>query len=295
MAYTLGQLLFDTLSALGQMTTYKASGGSTTTAIRTNTGYTQTNLTGTLIVRETTDGLAPQHEFSEVTAFAPSTGTFTVGDAFTAGIGSGDIFGFASPLFPTRQIIESINEGLRSLGDLHLVDTTTLDTADNKTEYAASVLWKRRPPYRIDVQTNTSDADGNDNRWWTIRDWEYIPAAPGSTGLLVMPQFASGYDLRIWYQDNHPRVTDYDDVIAEVIPPELAVAVCAEKALLWQKNRTQSSEPGILKAWQDSRVAKEEAMNMYKVWRPERKQKALRILGKRFWYYDEGSPNKVRL
>lgn len=293
MTYTLGELLFDVYSALGQITTFKASGGSTTTAVKTGTGYTQTNLTGALIVRETTDGLAPQHEFEEVTSFAPSTGTFTVGTALSATIGAGDLFGYASPLYPLQQVIENINEGLRWLGDLYLVDTTTLDSASNQTEYAASLTWKRRPPVQIDIQGNTSDS--NDNRWVTENNWYYVPAAPGSTGLIVFnEQPVPSRDLRIWYQDKHPRVNTYADNIAEVIAPELAVAVCAEKALLWQVNRTQGSEKSIVSAHSQAMENRDRAIGEHPIWKPKTSGKIFHGHGTSY-VPDAGEPNKVRL
>lgn len=293
MSYILGQLLYDVFDALGQATTFMASGGTNATAVNTGTGYTQSNLTGTLIVRETTDAAAPQNEFSAVTAFAQSTGTFTFSPVVSAAIASGDKFAFCSPLYPTYQMIESINAGLRSLGDLVLVDTTTLDTASNQTEYTAAVAWKRRSPYRIDLQGNTSDAD--DNRWYQIDAWEYIPATAGSTGLIVFnDQLTPSRDIRIWYEDLHPRVEDYDDVIAEVIHPELAVAACAEKAAEWQKNRTQSGEPGIVKAWNDAVEKKAEMLARYPIWKPRRQPKLFRGRGTGD-YPITGEPNKVRL
>lgn len=293
MSYTLGELIFDVYSALGQVTTFKATGGTTTTAVNAKTGYTQANLTGAIIVRETTDGAAPEGEFQEVTSFAQSTGTFTVGSAFTAAIGAGDIFGYASPLYPLYQVIESINAGLRWLGDLYLVDTTSLDTASAQTEYTASTTWKRRPPVRIDIQGNTSDA--NDNRWVTVSDWEYIPAAPGSSGLIVFKgQLPVTRDLRVWYQDLHPRVNTYEDVIAEVISPELAVAVCAEKAALWQKNRTQGSDPGIVEAHNTALQERDRAVQMFPIWKPSPVAKIFRP-GFHSNYPETGEPNKVRL
>jgi hypothetical protein len=292
MSYTLGKLLFETYSALGQITTFAASGGSATTAVNTKTGYTQSNLTGAILIRETTDAAAPVNEFQEVSSFTQSSGTFTVSTAFSAAIGAGDIFGYASPLYPLRQMIESINEGLRYLGDLYLVDTTTLDTATTQTEYTASVTWKRRPPVRIDLQTKLNDA--NDNRWMRLSDWEYVPAAPGSTGLIVFKQqLPISRDLRIWYEDVHPRVTDFDDVIAEVINPELAVAVCAEKASKWQVNRTQGSDPGINRSYEDAKNNMEMASVRYPLWKPDRVAKIFNPYSR--YGDDSGDPTKMRL
>jgi hypothetical protein len=245
MAYRLGDLLFEVYDALGQATSYAATGGSTTTVVKLGTGIEDSDLSGTILIRETTDDAAPEGEFREVTDYNSTTGTFTVSPSFSAVVESGDIFAFASPLYPTQQMVESCNRGLRALGDIDLVDTTTLDSASNQTEYDAELVWKRRKPLRIDIQTNTSDA--NDNRWVQLYDWEFIPAAAGSKGLIVFhEQLPSGRDLRIWYRDVHPRLSDFDDVISEMLQPELVLASAKLKALEWQASRGQGSEPFIV-------------------------------------------------
>ena len=265
MSYTLGEALYDVYEGLGQITTFKATGaGSTATVISTRTNYAQNDLPGTILIKETTDGAAPEGEFSEISSFAPGTGTFTVSDVLTAATGVGDIFGYASPSYPIQTVINVINRALMQLGDIDLVDTTTLDTAANQTEYAAAVAWKRRPPKRIDVQGVTSDA--NDNRWYPVYDWYYTPAAAGSTGLIIFKnQPASTRGIRVWYEDRHPRVKDFDDVIYEAIPPRLLVAMAVERAYAWNYNKTRDKY--LVQSWNEAKSEVEMAKAENPIWR----------------------------
>jgi hypothetical protein len=292
MAYTLGNFIFDLYSRLGQSTTYKASGGSTTTVVKTGTGVGDSDLSGAIMVRSTTDGLEPVGEFSEVSAFNSSTGTFTFSPAMTAAIESGDRFAYASPLYPLEQMIEHANFGLKELGKIQLVDTTTLDTASNQTEYDAELVWKFNTPTRIDIQTNTSDA--NDNRWVTIYDWEFIPATAGTKGLIVFKnQPPDSRDVRVWYNDTHPELTSYDDVVSEMIQPELALASAKLVALEWHVARTQGSEPSDVQQLNKAQVDLEDRKRIWKVWKEERTPKITTIpRGNRNRI---GEPNKVPL
>lgn len=267
MSYTLGECIYDVYEGLGQITTFKCtSDGTTSTVISTRTNYDQNNMPGAILIKETADGNAPEGEFSDVSSFAPGTGTFTLADALTAASGSGDIFGYASPSYPIQTIINIINRSLMQLGDIDLVDTTTLDTAANQTEYACSATWKRRPPKRIDIQTNTSDA--NDNRWLTLHDWYYVPAAAGSSGLIIFnSQPSSTRDLRIWYEDRHPRVNSYEDVIYEAIPPRLLVAMAVERAYAWNYNKTRDKY--LVPSWNEAKAELQLAKAEHTIWRVE--------------------------
>lgn len=214
-------------------------------------------------------GAAPEGEYKLITAYVDTSGKFTVESNFSAQPASGDLYGIVSEYYPLYTMIELVNAGLRGLGDIALVDTTTLDTATDKTEYAAAVEWKRRAPQRIDYQGNTDDAD--DNRWIRVFDWEFVPAAPGSTGLIVFhTQLPEERDIRIWYMGSHPRLSAYDDVVAEVITPELAVASCVERALRWQNSRLGGGDPFLLQRWNDAKVELGRTILRFPVWRPSR-------------------------
>lgn len=278
MAYKLWELLRDVYTELGQLQVSTATGGSTTTIVDTKlvgNGRNDDWNDGTVIL--ITDaggaGAAPEGEFKRVSDYVDSTGTLTMESAMTVAPASGDVYGLISAYYPMRNMIENINLALRSLGDMPLVDTTTLDTADNQTEYTAAVAWKRRPPYRIDIQTETGDAD--DNLWKELDGWEYIPAAAGSTGLIVFnSQPPSGYGLRIWYRDLHGRVDDYSDVINESIHPALITAASVEKALMWQNSRLGGTDDFLLQRWNDAKAHLERVKMTYPIWKPKLRAKS---------------------
>jgi len=250
MPFTLSNLLQGMFKELGQLTVSKATGGSTTTVVDTtilNRYADDAMKEGAMFVVRDAGGAnaAPEGQFQRISAYVDSTTTFTVDTALTVAVASGDTYGWASPRYPLQTMIEMANDALRGLGDVSLIDTTTLDTAAAQTEYTASVAWKRARPYRVDIQTILNDS--NDNRWIETKAWEWIPAAAGSTGLLVFNfQPIASRDIRVWYKGPHGLLNAYSDVVNEAIDPELAVIAGALKAAEWQNSRTQGSDQFLL-------------------------------------------------
>ena len=237
MAYLLWQLLRDAYSELGQLQVSAATGGTTTTIVDSKLigAGRDDDWNGGAVIVLSAGGAAPEGEFGRVSDYVDAAGTLTVPE-MSAAVESGDLYGLVSEYYPLQQMIELANQALRNLGDLTHADTTTLDTAAGQTEYPAAIAWKRRPPRRIDIQTRTGDAD--DHRWALVRAWDYVPAAAGESGVIVFRSpLRAGRELRIWYEDAHPRVSAYDDEIREEIHPALAVAAAVEKALVWQVSR----------------------------------------------------------
>jgi len=248
-SYHLTDLLSDVLRELGSIQYFTASSGSTTTAVNTETNLTDTSLSGTIFIKDTTDGALPIGEYKSVSAFAPATGTFTF-SAVSAVVGAGDVFGYANPRYPVSQLIEHCNRGLSKLGQIPVISTTDLTGVANQTEYAASLAWKY-DVFRVDLQQVTTDA--NDNKWLELRDWEYIPATAGSTGLIVFQrQISVGNKLRVWSRQRHPRVDAFDDVINESIHPELAVGACVVEALRYQNGLTSGEDKFLLQLWNNA-------------------------------------------
>jgi hypothetical protein len=139
------------------------------------------------------------------------------------------------------------------------------------------VKWKRRPPYRIDIQTNTTDA--NDNRWREINRgrWEYVPAGPGSTGLIIFNfQPSSSRDLRIWFQDKHVEVAVYNSAIYEGFHPELIIWQSVYELLLW-KNGQQPGDDRIIAQLNNSESKRIEMYARHGIWKPKRKSRLLII------------------
>lgn len=249
MALTLTNILQSVYQTLGELNMSKATGGSTTTvvdSILANTSRDNVWKEGTLFVVRDAGGAsaAPEGQYNRISAYANATGTFTVDTAFTTATGAGDLYGVASNYYPLQQVIRAVNEALSDLGDVDLVDTTTLDAAAATTEYAASATWKRTRPARIDIQTLTTST--SDNQWQEVGGWDWIPAAAGSAGKIIFYDYpTASRDIRVWYRSAHPAVALYTDVIHEVFDPELVRRAAVVKALEWQNARTQGADEFI--------------------------------------------------
>src|SRR5688572_18865824 len=189
MALTLSKIAQRVWRETGFSVDITATGGSTTTIVDTNSIYTADDalIGGTAVVVRDAGGssAAPEGELARISDYAASTTTFTLGATLTAAVASGDSVLLASPKIRLPQMIQAINDGLTNLGTIQLVDTS-LTTADNQTEYALPVGLKIKR--LIDVQLQTYTGDANDNQYRSIiGQTDYVPAAPGSTGLLVLP------------------------------------------------------------------------------------------------------------
>jgi hypothetical protein len=246
---TLSDILQDVLIYLGDFKEGKATGGSTNTVVDSTLGGAADDYNnGTVFVTYDAGGAAaaPEGQFAQVTDYAHDTGTITcAASSFTVAVAAGDYYGVSTKKWPLYKLISLVNSALSGVGDLSLVDTTTLDTAASQTEYACATAWKRSKPIRIDLQRITTDA--NDNKWQKIDngDWEYVPATAGSTGLIVFRyQLPSSRDLRIWYKDVHPAVRIYSSTIREEIHPEHLIWETVYRALRWKKGM-QDAPSGI--------------------------------------------------
>jgi hypothetical protein len=271
----LSKLLQAVYAELGQLQVSTATAGGddfvTDSKMANTGGKDDVWKNGTVIIVEDAGeaGAAPEGEIKLVTGYDDATGKFTVESNFSAQPAAGDVYAVVSEYYPLYTMIELMNAGLRGLGDIPLIDTATLETASGQTEYAAALAWKRRPPLRIDYQGNPGDADNN--QWVRVYDWEFAPAAPGSTGMIVFwNELPIGRDLRIWYLDSHPRLNSFDDSVAEVISPELAVAACVERALRWQNSRLGGGDAFMMERWNEAKIELGRAILQHPIWRPGR-------------------------
>ncbi len=271
MSYILSELIRDVYVALGQLEIAKATGGTTSLLVDTklqNRGKDADWKGGSLIVIKA-GGNAPEGEFERITASDNSAGELTLANDLTAAIENGDTYGLTSEYYPLDAMIEMANAGLRALGDIPLVDTTTLDSVQSQTEYAAALAWKRRPPVMIDHQGVVGA--GNEKHWLRIYDWEFVPALPGETGIIgFRREIPAVRDIRVWYVDSHPRVEAYDDVISESIVPDLAVSAVIERALRWQNSRLGGGDIFLMQQWQDAKLELERARIHHQIWKPKR-------------------------
>jgi hypothetical protein len=272
----LTNLLQKAYSRLGQTTTYRATGGSTTTIV--NSAWQAAGLDddtfngGAIVVISTADGLAPVGELSYATAYDEGTTTLTFSPALTAAIESGDRVAFLRPLYPLDDMIEIVNDVLHEIGKIALTPDTSITTVDSQTEYTLPVALRRSRIFRAEYQANTGDADDND---WTEIQIDEVPGDAGEASSIRLPQLDAGRTVRLWYIDYHPRVDDFDDYIHESIPEELIVAYVVAYAREWYVGRTQSSDQTDIqllnKALADLDVMKRE----HKVYKPVKQNRYL--------------------
>lgn len=270
MIYTLAGLLEDVYAELGQLQVSTATGGTTTSLIDTKMsggGSDRDWEEGTLLILDA-DGGAPEGEFAAIAAYQDNTGTFTLAAALSAAPEAEDCYGLVSAVYPVGVMLRLINHGLRTLGDIPLTDDAALTVFSGQSEYPVEASWKRRPPYRVDIQVNDDETGA---RWERIYDWEFIPTAPGEYGRIAFRQsLPDGRALRVWYMGPHTAVKFYNDPIAEVIAPSLAVAACVEQALRWQNSRLSGGDSFLLQRWNDAKRTLEHARLLHPIWRPKR-------------------------
>jgi hypothetical protein len=150
-------------------------------------------------------------------------------------------------------MIQAVNDGLTNLGTVSLVDTS-LTSAAAQTEYALPVALKIKS--LLDIQFNTITNDSNNNQWRSIfAESVYVPAAPGSTSLLIIPQLPASRTIKIIYEGVHPVLSAYSDVVSETIQEELAVAAAIDKALTWYVSKRGDSALGTftIQRWNDAK------------------------------------------
>ena len=270
MSYTLSTLLVDLYAELGQLTVSTATGGTTATIVdskQANKHGDEDSVSWAAFIIEDSAGAAPEGEMALVTSYTDSSGTFTsAASSYTVAPAAGDVYGFTNDFYPYYDMIRAVNRALKSLGEIPQVDTTTLDTAAAQTEYAYDTTWKRSPPFRVDYQGKTTDA--NDNQWLEVAEWEYIPAAAGSDGLLVIPQLPASRGIRVWYNGVHPILNTYEDAVYEGFPDQLVLAACVEKALVWQNSRMMGGDDFLLQRLNDARQDLSIARASYQMWKP---------------------------
>lgn len=265
MSYRLTDLLQDVWNRLGQMRTWKVTGGSTTTVV--NSAWTGIDeaiyedndpalVYGTVVaVRDAGGaGASPEGEFGAISLYDASSNTITM-DALTAAIASGDKVGIASPQFPLEDMIRLANIALQKLGEIELPDTS-LTVVANQTEYALPSTIRQKP-LRVRKQHLQTT---NNNLWEVVNNWDVIPATTGSNWTLVIPYLTQGYKLEILYRSVHPEINAWNDTILDTIHPELATCALITEAYQWYNNMLGGTNQYFLqrenKALQDLEAAK---------------------------------------
>ncbi|HEY6018600.1 MAG TPA: hypothetical protein VIY48_01515 [Candidatus Paceibacterota bacterium] len=263
--YQLTDLLQDAWYRMGQLKTWKITGGSTTTLINTlwagieDVIYEDDDpalIYGTAVVvgHAGSPYNPPRGQFGMITDYDSASQTATI-EALTVALAADDEIGIASPQFPYRDMMHLANIGLRKLGEIDVVDTSIAISA-NQTEYSLPTAIQKRPK-RVRKQTLQT---ANDNEWKMVQGWDVIPATAGSPWILTIPQLTQGYSLEVLYEGFHPELTGFDSPIQDAIAPELAICALVSEAYQWYNNQIGGTNQYFLqrenKAIQDLEAAK---------------------------------------
>lgn len=273
MAYLASNLLQDAFRKIGITTTGVATGGSTSSVIDTGIGdrYTDNDMKdGSMFIIRDAAGAsaAPENEWGVISSYTQSTNTFVI-PTLTAAVSSGDTYMFTMPFISLYEMLELANQALKSLGDIAAV-STSLTVVEGQTEYSLPVTMKREDIIRVEVQT-VDDADAN--YWDRVSDWDVIPATPGSTGLIILPQLQSGRTIKIIYNGAHPTLTTYNSPISEPINPEIISNILVKEALGWYNGRTGGSENYWLQKENEYAQKVEISRVRFSVWKPSQSTK----------------------
>lgn len=233
----LGKLLEEVYTACGlQVIRRAATGGSTTTVVdsayanKRGDNYFAQGANGghILFMSVTTDGLAPQGQFGEISGWLNSTTTFTV-PTMTAAAESGDIYSVMKPVLPLYEMISRVNEGLRRLGYIDRIDTSLTGLAST-TVYNLPTGVNATNIKKIEIG---NDTDG----WEDAPGYSISPISAGTADKLIFndqPPYdsttAANQTFKITYYGPHPTISLYSDYVEKSIPDELAIAVCSETA-----------------------------------------------------------------
>lgn len=278
MPYTFSKLLQDIYLELGQLQVGVATTGSADTVADSQLAskHRDDEWKGGSIFVAQAGGAPPEGEFAAITGFAAAAGAFELAAALSAAVESGDRYALASAYYPLETLIELANAGLRSLGDLPMVDGQTLVTASGQSSYVATLEWTRRRPLRIDylaIPGRTSI-----DPWRTVHDWDYVPGAPGSPNLILFADaLPAGRALRVWFQAAHPSLRYFNDLVVPALAPELAVAAGVERALRWQHARLGGGDAHLAARWELALADLRSAQRTFPIWRPRRSAKMLTI------------------
>jgi len=219
----LGQLL---VQALPIVLEGKCTGGNSSTIVDSSlTGkYDDDSFKEALaFARVTTDGLAPVDQYSIISAFVDSTGTFTLSPALTAALAAGDYYAIADPIWNLYTVLRLVNQAFKKMGVISLTDVS-LTALPNTSRYnLPEALWG----YPIEKVEIGNDTDG----YRDVGGWEKIHPAT-STGTHVLefktePPYdtavPSTQTIRLWYKGYHATLDTYDDNISHTIPDPLAI------------------------------------------------------------------------
>lgn len=168
MSYTLAQLRKELAKTLGCYVSGTATSGSTTTVVDTSLldsgEWADDHFNGsTIYIVDTTDDAAPKGEARFITDFTQSSGTITVGKAFTAAPDASDEFEIY-----TIYTVDELNTALMlAVEDWRL--HTTLSLTDTAAEYSLTAEGLHEANQVIAVSLR--DSSDTDQEFKVISDW----------------------------------------------------------------------------------------------------------------------------
>jgi len=247
-SYLLTHLLQDVYAALEQNIGRIATGGSTTTIVdNTIDADIQDDEYNNYYAFVAYDaggaGAAPEGDYRLVDDYVQATTTLSFLTAFSAAIEADDHIILARQgLFKLPDVINQINIGLKSMGDIPYQDTS-LTTASSQTEYnvPSTVQWNRIRKVQIQSVIN----DSNDNEYEDVQFRVIPPASTGGQATIEIRQPIASRTIRIIAVQRHPDVREYDDPIDVAIHPALATAACALQCAALRANAWKDKIPGM--------------------------------------------------
>lgn len=179
-------------------------------------------------IRQTTDGLAPQDQFSITTAYNSATQTFSVSPIYSAIVEAGDFYAIADPVWPLPTIQRLANQALHNLGIITLTDDSLTVVSGQRRYTLPEALWNF-PLDMVEIGNNTDGWDRMEGLWRKI-----YPKTSADSHFLefdVVPVAKTGDTIRIWYKNYHWNVNVYSDKISHTVPEPLAIEYLKKEML----------------------------------------------------------------
>jgi len=217
MTDTLFNAVLETTRLVGDLRFGIATSGSTSffvdTALRIEDDDFFNGGIAFIVANASAAGVAPEGEFARISDYTSSSARVDLlsnsakgqvsATAFSVAVEAGDLYAISSGRFSTEKIVSAVNVALSGIY-FPAINTTALDTADNQTEYALPDGINNHTLRQVHLQLVTGDT--NDNQWKEIRNWQIIQQAGITADTLVLPQLASGYDIRLDYVTTHTPI-----------------------------------------------------------------------------------------
>lgn len=179
-------------------------------------------------IRQTTDGLAPQDQFSIITAYNSATQTFSISPNYSANVEAGDFYAIADPVWSLPTVQRLVNQALHNLGIISLTDDSLTVVANQRRYTLPEALWGF-PIELLEIGNNTDGWVRMEGLWRKI-----YPKTSTDSHFLefdVIPAAKTGDTIRLWYKGYHWNVNVYSDKISHTIPEPLSIEYLKKEML----------------------------------------------------------------